>query len=83
MSFRPSYVQEQLKGNSAYKRLPSRPKTIPPAKFTRDNNYIEITKSANEWKCRVHTDYGTYIGYTSESYTNCWNWRENKGEYYV
>lgn len=86
MSFRPSYVQEQLKGSSEYKRRPSRPKTLPPAKFTRDHNYIEILRPlmpftgelSPYFHCKVHTDYGTYTAFKSEDYYECWKWRENQ-----
>lgn len=80
MSFRPSYVQEQLKGSSEYKRRPSRPKTLPPTRKTTDYNYIEIRNptTTEPYRCVIHSDYGTYVVFKSKDYYECWKWRENK-----
>lgn len=77
MSFRPSYVQAQLKGNSQDRR---RPTNKSPKKRSTDSGYIDINKIefTNMWQCRVITDYGYYTAFRSNDYYECWKWREGE-----
>ena len=80
MGFHPSWVTQQLKGS--YKtggRIPSRPKTIAPKKqITVGVEIRQVCASSTgkrtSWKCVVKTEYGTYVGFESQDYYECWNW---------
>lgn len=76
MGFRPSWVTEQLKGS--YKtggRVPSRPKTIAPKKQITIGIEIKPARAPHAgWQCIVKTEYGTYVGFESQSYYACWTW---------